>query len=83
MEYVLSTLIGYAIGSAPIVYLIAKARGVDLRGSGTGNLGGGNLWVQTGYRTGAAGMAVDLAKGPAAVLLVRAFELGTGSALTA
>ena len=79
MEYVLSVLMGYTIGSAPVVFLIAKARGVDLRESGTGNLGGGNLWAQTGNWTGAAGMAVDLAKGPAAVLLVRGLGLGVGA----
>ncbi len=79
MEYVLSALIGYTIGSAPLVFLIAKARGVDLRRSGTGNLGGGNLWVQTGNWTGAAGMVIDLTKGPAAVLLVRGLGLGVGA----
>jgi acyl-phosphate glycerol 3-phosphate acyltransferase len=79
MEIVLATLLSYAIGSAPIVYLIARAKGIDLRQSGTGNLGSGNLWAQAGNWAGSLGVVVDLTKGPAAVLLTRALELGIGA----
>ena len=48
MELLPAILIGYAIGSLPIGYLVAQsARGVDLRQVGSGNVGAANV-----YRTG-------------------------------
>ena len=79
MEIILAAVFGYAIGSAPVVYAIARARGVNLREAGTGNLGGGNLWAQTGRWVGAAGVASDLAKGVGSVLVIRALGMGTGA----
>ena len=70
MEFLPAILIGYAIGSLPIGYLVLqRARGLDLRRVGSGNVGATNV-----YRTSGAGMAIavmlaDAAKGAGAVLL--------------
>jgi acyl phosphate:glycerol-3-phosphate acyltransferase len=70
MDVVPSILIGYAVGSLPIGFLVTqRARGVDLRHAGSGNVGAANV-----YRTSGRGMAIlvmlaDAGKGAAAVLL--------------
>ncbi len=79
MSIVLVAVLGYAIGSLPIVYFMARVRGVNLRAAGTGNLGVGNLWAQTDRWTGVSGALVDFAKGPAAVLVARTLDLGVGA----
>ena len=73
MEFLPAILIGYAIGSLPIGYLLLqRTRGVDLRRVGSGNVGATNV-----YRTSGAGMAItvmlaDASKGAIAVLLAGA-----------
>lgn len=63
-------MIGYAVGSLPIGYLITRStRGIDLRRAGSGNVGAANV-----YRTSGPGMALvvmvaDAGKGAGAVLL--------------
>ena len=63
-------LIGYAVGSLPIGYLVAQgARGIDLRRVGSGNVGAANVYRTAGLSTAIAVMLADMAKGAAAVLL--------------
>lgn len=63
-------LIGYAVGSLPIGYLVAhSARGVDLRRVGSGNVGATNMYRAGGWPIALAVMIADVAKGAAAVLL--------------
>ena len=63
-------LLGYAIGSLPIGYLIVRAgRGVDLRRVGSGNVGATNVYRSAGWRLGVAVLAIDMTKGAASVLL--------------
>ena len=63
-------LIGYAIGSLPIGYLVAqRAGGIDLRRAGSGNVGATNVYRTTGLTMAIAVMIADMAKGAAAVLL--------------
>ena len=64
-------MIGYAIGSLPIGYLVAQsASGVDLRRVGSGNVGATNVYRTGGLRMGIAVMAADMTKGAAAVLVI-------------
>lgn len=56
-------LISYLVGSMPTAYLAGRARGVDLRAHGSGNLGATNVARVLGTRTGVAVFAVDLLKG--------------------
>lgn len=80
MDLLPAILIGYAIGSLPIGYLLMqRARGLDLRRVGSGNVGATNV-----YRTSGLGMAItvmlaDAGKGAGAVLLAG----GGGHAATA
>jgi glycerol-3-phosphate acyltransferase PlsY len=63
-------LIGYAVGSLPIGYLVAqRARGVDLRRVGSGNVGAANVYRTGGLSMAIAVMVADAAKGAGAVLL--------------
>lgn len=70
MELFQPVLIGYAVGSLPIGYLVAQgAGGIDLRRVGSGNVGATNVYRSTGLLTAIAVMVADMAKGAAAVLL--------------
>jgi glycerol-3-phosphate acyltransferase PlsY len=63
-------LIGYAVGSLPIGYLVARTRGgVDLRRVGSGNVGTANVYRTAGLTTAVAVMIADMSKGAAAVLV--------------
>ncbi|MEX2599388.1 MAG: glycerol-3-phosphate acyltransferase [Dehalococcoidia bacterium] len=68
----LSVLTGYLIGSIPVAYLIAKARGVDIFQVGTGNPGAANTFRSVGRPAGILVFAADVARGGGAVLLARA-----------
>ncbi len=56
-------LISYLAGSIPTAFLAGKARGVDLRAHGSGNLGATNVARVLGTPTGVAVFVVDLLKG--------------------
>lgn len=61
----------YLLGSIPASYLIARwAAGVDLRTAGSGNVGASNVLRVAGPAGYAAAIALDVAKGLAAVLVV-------------
>ena len=63
-------LIGYAVGSLPIGYLIAqRANGIDLRRVGSGNVGATNVYREAGLSSALVVMLADIAKGAAAVLV--------------
>ncbi len=66
---VLALLIALAVGSVPFSWLLARYRyGVDLRTTGDGNVGGGNLLAQAGMLPGVAAMLLDILKGAAATV---------------
>lgn len=70
MELFPAILIGYAVGSLPIGFLVAHTtRGVDLRRTGSGNVGAANVYRTTGLGIAIAVMAADMAKGAVAVLM--------------
>ena len=63
-------LIGYALGSLPIGYLVAqRAGGIDLRRAGSGNVGTANVFRTAGLPSAIAVMIADVAKGAVAVAL--------------
>lgn len=70
MDLVPAILIGYAVGSLPIGYLVLqRARGVDLRRVGSGNVGATNVYRTSGATMAIAVMLADAGKGAGAVLL--------------
>jgi acyl phosphate:glycerol-3-phosphate acyltransferase len=58
----------YLLGSIPAAYIAGKAKGVDLRKHGSGNLGATNVFRVLGAKIGAAVFAFDMAKGALPVL---------------
>lgn len=69
-----ATAIGYFLGSCPNGYLVARARGVDIRKHGSGNIGATNVLRVLGKKWGYLVFALDAFKGFAAVRI--AFAIG-------
>jgi glycerol-3-phosphate acyltransferase PlsY len=76
----LQVLLGYLTGSVPFAYLLARRAGIDVRVAGSGNVGATNVLRTTGAWRGVIVMALDVAKGIAAVMLA---YLMSGSAALA
>lgn len=73
---IVALVIGYLLGSIPTGYLIARwYRGIDIRSVDIGNVGGGSVLRQVGIWQGMLVLAVDMAKGAAAVLIAQALGL--------
>ena len=71
VSVVLAVVAAYLLGSIPTGYLVARARGVDIRSVGSGNIGATNVFRALGRSAGVLVLAVDLLKGLlAATLLV-------------
>ena len=66
-SYILATAIGYLLGSCPSGLLVSRARGVDIRRHGSGNIGATNVLRVLGKRWGYLVFALDALKGSAAV----------------
>lgn len=78
----LAVIAGYVLGSIPVAFVLAsRLAGVDLRSSGSGNVGATNVFRTTRPSLGIAAALLDVAKGAAAVWL--AGELGGGASTRA
>ncbi|HSA13046.1 MAG TPA: glycerol-3-phosphate 1-O-acyltransferase PlsY [Candidatus Paceibacterota bacterium] len=66
----LTVLIAYLLGSIPTGFLVAKARGVDIRTVGSGNIGATNVFRILGTQAGIFVLLADAAKGWLAVFVV-------------
>jgi glycerol-3-phosphate acyltransferase PlsY len=73
--------VGYLAGSIPFGLIITRARGADLRSSGSGNIGATNVWRVVGPREGAATLACDFAKGLLPVMLAARWATPTAAGL--
>jgi glycerol-3-phosphate acyltransferase PlsY len=70
-------LFGYLAGSIPASYLAGRARGLDLRRHGSGNLGATNVYRMLGLAPAVAVTVFDVAKGVvSAAFLPAIFEAG-------
>src|SRR5215475_9440486 len=63
-------MIGYLLGSIPTGFLVAKARGVDIRTLGSGNIGATNVFRILGTPAGIFVLLADALKGWLAVAVV-------------
>src|SRR5215213_464596 len=63
MSPYVALVLSYVIGSIPAAYLAGKAKGIDLRQHGSGNLGATNVWRVLGPAIGVSVFAFDAAKG--------------------
>lgn len=81
----IAAAVGYAVGSVSPAALLAAARGVDLRASGSGNPGATNVGRLLGRRAGVAVALLDVAKGavPAAGFGLVAHEAGLAAGAAA
>lgn len=71
MENIICLIIGYFCGCVSPAAIIAKAKGVDLRSSGSGNLGGTNTMLVIGPKYGFAVMILDAMKAIAAAKIAK------------
>lgn len=70
MLAVVGLVVAYLAGSIPAAYLAGRARGIDLRQHGSGNLGTTNVFRVLGWPLGVAVFFVDAAKGALPVALL-------------
>lgn len=76
----LAVVLGYLAGSVPFAFLLARRAGIDVRRVGSRNVGAANVMRSTGTGRAVAVMALDVAKGAAAVALA---NITTGGAALA
>jgi glycerol-3-phosphate acyltransferase PlsY len=69
LAYIIVAVAAYLLGSIPTGYLVAHARGIDIRSTGSGNIGATNAMRVLGKPAGVFVMIVDCAKGFAACYL--------------
>jgi acyl phosphate:glycerol-3-phosphate acyltransferase len=75
LSYIIAAATGYLLGSCPNGYLVSRARGVDIRKHGSGNIGATNVLRVLGKKWGYLVFALDAFKGFAAVRLAFAVAL--------
>lgn len=61
--YLLTAVVAYLIGSIPTGYLFGRARGLDIRTVGSGNIGATNVFRSLGKTAGITVLAIDALKG--------------------
>jgi glycerol-3-phosphate acyltransferase PlsY len=66
-SFILTAVAAYLLGSIPTGFLVARARGIDLRQVGSGNIGATNAMRVLGKPAGILVLLVDAAKGWCAV----------------
>jgi glycerol-3-phosphate acyltransferase PlsY len=69
----LTTAVAFLLGSIPTGYLVARAKGVDIRQHGSGNIGATNVFRTLGKPLGILVFFLDALKGFAAVWLAARF----------
>jgi glycerol-3-phosphate acyltransferase PlsY len=67
-DYIIVVIAAYLLGSIPTGFLVAKAKGVDIRAVGSGNIGATNAMRALGRPAGIFVLLMDAAKGYCAVL---------------
>ncbi len=70
LSYILTALGAYLLGSIPFGFLAAKAKGIDIRAVGSGNIGATNAMRVLGKPAGIFVLLMDALKGYAAVAWV-------------
>lgn len=69
VAYILTALGAYLLGSIPTGFLVAKAKGIDIRAVGSGNIGATNAMRTLGNPLGIFVLLADAVKGIAACLI--------------
>ncbi|MFN7139798.1 MAG: glycerol-3-phosphate 1-O-acyltransferase PlsY [Limisphaerales bacterium] len=69
-SYIAVAIAAYLLGSIPTGYLVAKAKGIDIRSVGSGNIGATNVFRILGKKAGIFVLTVDALKGFVAAWLL-------------
>lgn len=83
MEELAAVTLGYFAGSIPFAFLVARRRGVDLRRSGSGNVGATNVLRTSGVPLAVTAMMLDAMKGAVAVLIAQRLTEGPATPVAA
>jgi glycerol-3-phosphate acyltransferase PlsY len=75
IKLLLLIIFGYLLGSVPFSYLIPKAKGIDIRKVGSGNVGATNVIRAIGLKFGLLAAILDLLKAVIPVYLATRFLL--------
>ena len=75
-------ILSYLFGAIPFGVLVGRARGVDVRAVGSGNIGTTNVWRTLGPLAGSVVFLLDVAKGWAGPLFAH-FLAGDDATITA
>ena len=71
-------ILSYLIGSVPTAIIVARVRkGIDIRQHGSGNAGGTNVFRVLGWKSGVFVIAVDMAKGLLATMVIPQLMYGS------
>jgi len=82
-EFALLIIGGYLLGAVPAAYLVGKwFCGIDIRRSGSGNVGASNLLILSSKRLAAPVILFDLTKGMVFVVVAWAIGLGIAQQIT-
>lgn len=81
LSVVLACLGAYLFGSIPFGLLVARAKGVDIREVGSGNIGATNITRNLGWKLGALVGVLDFTKSFVPILLARLFFINPGLVL--
>lgn len=68
--YFILAVAAYLVGSIPTGFLVAKAKGIDIRAAGSGNIGATNAFRVLGKGPGSFVLLFDAFKGWSAVMLL-------------
>jgi glycerol-3-phosphate acyltransferase PlsY len=73
LAYIIVAVAAYLLGSIPFGFLVARAKGIDLRSVGSGNIGATNAMRVLGKPAGIFVLLMDALKGYAAVAWLAPF----------
>jgi glycerol-3-phosphate acyltransferase PlsY len=70
-QIVVIIFLSYLLGSIPFGYIVGKyIKGVDIRKTGSGNIGGTNVWRALGFKYGVLVFGLDIWKGALPVISI-------------
>ena len=81
VAYISAIVAAYFVGSIPTGFLVAKAKGVDIREVGSGNIGATNVFRILGKTAGIVVLLVDAAKGVVPVIFLAPLALKLDTAV--
>jgi acyl phosphate:glycerol-3-phosphate acyltransferase len=71
-------VLSYLVGSIPTAIIVARAsKGIDIRQHGSGNAGGTNVFRVLGWKAGVFVIAMDIAKGLLATMVIPQLMYGS------